>query len=102
MTGHILARAKSTSCRPCILLALSIALFSGCAWPQTQLATVFYREGEPQILERMRQLRAEGLAYGAIAEQMNAEGSPTRTRGRWHPQAVHRILNRNQATKHAH
>src|SRR5215469_364130 len=60
-----------------------------------------YREGEPQILERMRQLRVEGLGYGAIAEQMNAEGLPTRTRGRWHPQAVHRILNRNQTTKHA-
>jgi|SRR6516225_670705 len=41
MTGHVLARAKRTSCKPCILLALSIALFSGCAWPQTQLATVF-------------------------------------------------------------
>ena len=58
-----------------------------------------YRDGEPQILERMRQLRAEGLAYGAIAEQMNAEGLPTRTRGRWHPQAVHRILKRNQTTR---
>src|SRR5215469_11649847 len=41
MTGHVLARAKRTSCRRCILLALTIALFPACAWPQTQLATVF-------------------------------------------------------------
>jgi len=41
MTGHVLARAKRTSCRRCILLALTIALFPACAWSQTQLATVF-------------------------------------------------------------
>jgi DNA invertase Pin-like site-specific DNA recombinase len=56
-----------------------------------------YRDGEQQILEHMRELRAQGLAYGVIAERMNTEGVPTRTRGRWHPQMVHRILQRDPA-----
>jgi hypothetical protein len=45
----------------------------------------------------MRLLRAEGLAYGIIAERMNAEGLPTRSRGRWHPQMVYQILQRDRA-----
>jgi hypothetical protein len=32
-----------------------------------------HREGEPVIVRRMRELRAKGLAYGAIAERMNQE-----------------------------
>jgi len=56
-----------------------------------------FREGEQQIIERMRLLRAEGLAYGIIAERMNAEGLPTRSRGRWHPQMVYQILQRDRA-----
>jgi len=36
----------------------------------------------------------QGLTYRTIAEQMNLDGIPTRTRGRWHAMAVHRILKR--------
>src|SRR5215813_5501776 len=31
-------------------------------------------DGEPAIIERMRQLRSEGLTYEGVAERMNAEG----------------------------
>jgi hypothetical protein len=34
------------------------------------------------------------LTYRTIAQQMNAERIPTRTRGSWHAMAVHRILKR--------
>jgi DNA invertase Pin-like site-specific DNA recombinase len=52
-------------------------------------------DGEPAILARMRQLRSEGLTYRHVAHQINVEGLPTRSRGRWHAMAVHRILKRN-------
>jgi hypothetical protein len=42
----------------------------------------------------MRELRSQGLTYRSIADQMNVEGLPTRSRGRWHAMAVHRILKR--------
>src|SRR5215813_10722207 len=41
MVGNFHACTKRPSHRPCILLTLSLALFSASAWPQTQLATVF-------------------------------------------------------------
>src|ERR1700730_3570045 len=41
MIGHLVPSAKCASYRTGILLALSVALFSAHAWPQTQLATVF-------------------------------------------------------------
>jgi len=40
MTANILAGSKCPSYRPFILLALLLALFPACAWPQTQLSTV--------------------------------------------------------------
>src|SRR5713101_5070169 len=40
MVGNLPPATKCVS-RACLLLALSLALFSACAWPQTQLATVF-------------------------------------------------------------
>src|SRR5215469_17099007 len=40
MVGNLSAATKRIS-RACLLLALSSALFSGGAWPQTQLATIF-------------------------------------------------------------
>jgi DNA invertase Pin-like site-specific DNA recombinase len=51
-------------------------------------------DGERATLERMRELRSQGLTYRSIAVQMNVEGLPTRSRGRWHAMAVHRILKR--------
>jgi hypothetical protein len=41
MIGNVLANTKSAPNRACIALALTLALFSVSAWPQTQLATVF-------------------------------------------------------------
>src|SRR5262252_4725494 len=41
MFGKFLAHTKRAAYRPCLLLALRFALFSACAWSQTQLATVF-------------------------------------------------------------
>jgi Carboxypeptidase regulatory-like domain/TonB-dependent Receptor Plug Domain/TonB dependent receptor len=40
MVGNLPPATKCVS-RACLLLALSLALFSACAWPQTQLATIF-------------------------------------------------------------
>jgi hypothetical protein len=54
-----------------------------------------HREGEQQILERMRELRVEGLAYGAIADRMNREKFPTRAGVRWYAGVVWRILQRH-------
>jgi DNA invertase Pin-like site-specific DNA recombinase len=49
-------------------------------------------EAERSAVERMRVLRAEGLAFDRIAERLNGEGVPTRTGRRWHGVVVNRIL----------
>jgi DNA invertase Pin-like site-specific DNA recombinase len=55
-------------------------------------------EAEQAAMERMKALRAEGLAFDRIAERLNEEGVPTRTRKRWHGVVVNRILTgRNRA-----
>src|SRR5215467_7779516 len=41
MISNVLAVTNCLSYRPWILLAISLASFSVCAWSQTQLATVF-------------------------------------------------------------
>lgn len=51
----------------------------------------FY-DGEDAAIQRMVALRDAGLGFDKIAAAINAEGVPTRTRGRWHGQAVNRIL----------
>jgi DNA invertase Pin-like site-specific DNA recombinase len=51
-------------------------------------------DGEQNVIARMRELRATGLTYDRVAERMNAEGLPTRSRGRWHAMMVHRVLKR--------
>lgn len=48
--------------------------------------------GEQATIERMQELRREGLAFDRIAERLNAEGVPTRTGKRWHGVVVNRIL----------
>jgi DNA invertase Pin-like site-specific DNA recombinase len=50
-------------------------------------------EGERATIERMKALRAEGLAFNRIAERLNSEGQPTRTGKHWHGVVVNRILN---------
>jgi hypothetical protein len=47
---------------------------------------------ESAILARMRQWEANGLSRRAIAERLNAEGTPTKRGGRWHPTTISRAL----------
>ncbi len=49
-------------------------------------------EGEAEILQRMKALRAAGMGFDRIAAQLNADGVPTRTGGRWHGLVINRIL----------
>lgn len=56
-------------------------------------------EEERSIIALMRQWQAQGLSLRAIAGQLNSEGKRTRTAQagkatRWHAQAVHNILGR--------
>jgi hypothetical protein len=52
------------------------------------------RPGEQETIARIRELRAEGLAYDTIAERLNAENIPARA-GRWHATSVSRVLKAN-------
>jgi DNA invertase Pin-like site-specific DNA recombinase len=59
------------------------------------------RDGECDVIDRMESLKAAGLGFDRIAAALNEAGVQTRTRGRWHGQAVNRILGRQQQTKGA-
>jgi DNA invertase Pin-like site-specific DNA recombinase len=50
------------------------------------------RSGESQAIERMRELRASGLAVDKIAARLNEEGIPSRTGRSWYGATVGRIL----------
>jgi site-specific DNA recombinase len=52
------------------------------------------REGENVVLHRMKEL-ATTMTYKQIADTLNAEGSTTRTGGRWFPGTVYNILRKN-------
>jgi DNA invertase Pin-like site-specific DNA recombinase len=49
-------------------------------------------ETERAAVERMKALRAEGLAFDRIAERLSADGVPTRTGRRWYGVVISRIL----------
>jgi DNA invertase Pin-like site-specific DNA recombinase len=49
-------------------------------------------ESERLAIQRMEELRANGLSYDRIAKLLNAEGIPTRTGTQWHGVVVNRIL----------
>jgi DNA invertase Pin-like site-specific DNA recombinase len=51
-----------------------------------------YYEGEQGAIDRMKALRASGMGFDRIASALNAEGIPTRARGRWHGFGVNQIL----------
>lgn len=51
-------------------------------------------EAEKSAIERMKALRADGLAFERIAERLNAEGVPNRTGRRWHGVVINRVKNR--------
>ena len=50
--------------------------------------------GENRVVERMRELRAEGTAYDKLAERLTSEGFRTRKGTAWHGFSVQRILAR--------
>jgi DNA invertase Pin-like site-specific DNA recombinase len=52
------------------------------------------KDGEQVILDRMKSLRAEGVAYQAIADTLNAEGVPTRMGKLWKASTIQNILTR--------
>jgi len=51
-------------------------------------------EREAAVTARMRELRAEGMGFKAIADRLNAEGLTSKRGGTWHPQTVSRVLAR--------
>jgi DNA invertase Pin-like site-specific DNA recombinase len=51
-----------------------------------------HHEGEQPILERMRDLRAQGMAVDKIATTLNTEGVQTRSGGLWYGATINRIL----------
>ena len=53
-------------------------------------------DGEAQILEQMRQLRADGLGFDRIAATLNAEGVKPRDGERWYGGVINRILTSSQ------
>jgi len=48
--------------------------------------------GEQQVIDRMRQLRGDGLGFDRIASKLNEEDFKPRSGGRWHGVVVNRIL----------
>lgn len=51
-------------------------------------------EDQAAVIARMRELRAEGIGYKAIADRLNSEGLKSKRGGSWHPQTVARVLGR--------
>ncbi|HTQ58344.1 MAG TPA: recombinase family protein [Bryobacteraceae bacterium] len=51
----------------------------------------FYR-GEEAVINRMRELRAQGIGFDRLAARLNMEGLKTRTGAPWHGIVVNRIL----------
>ncbi|MGI8746554.1 MAG: recombinase family protein [Bryobacteraceae bacterium] len=51
-----------------------------------------HREGEQAIIDRMKALRATGLGYDKIAEQLNIEGIKPRSGQRWWGRSVNNTL----------
>jgi DNA invertase Pin-like site-specific DNA recombinase len=49
-------------------------------------------EGEAEVLNRIKALRAEGLGYDRLAARLNEEHVPTRTGRPWHGVVINRIL----------
>jgi DNA invertase Pin-like site-specific DNA recombinase len=56
-----------------------------------------FHDGEQPILERMRSLRASGMAVDTIASTFNTEGIATRSGGLWYGATVNKILKANAA-----
>jgi len=46
----------------------------------------------PEVAEQMRQLRADGASYHAIAAMLNRTGARGRLGGRWFAASVRRVM----------
>jgi DNA invertase Pin-like site-specific DNA recombinase len=49
---------------------------------------------EQRSLQRIRRLRADGMSYSGIANELNAASVPSKTGGTWHAFAVQKIVSR--------
>ncbi len=61
------------------------------------------RDGEQQVLNRMKELRKDGLSFAAIAAELQREGfqprgSKAKRPTAWQPRTINRILLRNVTT----
>lgn len=54
-------------------------------------------EREAAVTARMRALRADGMSYQQVADQLNAEGLTSKRGGTWHAMTVSRVLSRESA-----
>ena len=57
--------------------------------------TLVENRTEQAAIERMRELRAQGLGYLRIANTLQAEGFKPKRAKRWSAQTCHRVLNRS-------
>lgn len=55
---------------------------------------IAYVEEESRTIQRMRELREDGLTLRAVAAQLIAEGHRTKRGGKWHPNTIRRVLAR--------
>jgi site-specific DNA recombinase len=51
-----------------------------------------HRDGEADVLNRMRDMHAAGQNWESIARTLNADGVKTRSGGQWYPATVRRIV----------
>jgi DNA invertase Pin-like site-specific DNA recombinase len=52
------------------------------------------RDGEPEVIERIKALRAKGYGYDLVASQLNADGIMPRSGRQWHGSTINGILRR--------
>jgi DNA invertase Pin-like site-specific DNA recombinase len=50
------------------------------------------RPGESEVIRRIRELRAAGMAIDTIAETLNAEGTAPRKGSQWYGSSVRNVL----------
>jgi site-specific DNA recombinase len=51
-------------------------------------------DAEQALIARMKAMRDDGVSFGRIADQLNAEGAPTKRGGKWASMTVKKILDR--------
>lgn len=57
-------------------------------------------EGEPEVVEKMRELRSAGLGFDRIADWLNDRGCWTRKGTEWWGKTINVILSRGQEKAH--